>query len=90
VNVQIIYRKIKGKDYKITCERRDYKSFNYSSEFSRSNILIECPFCNNRIRAYVWSLCGCGKKCACGAIHSGSGETFKEIKREVIECREME
>jgi hypothetical protein len=29
-------------------------------------------------------------KCDCGAIHSGSGETFKEIKREVIECREME
>jgi hypothetical protein len=81
MKTQTTYKKIKGVDFEIINEIRDYKSYNYDSEFSRSSVLIECPFCNNEVRAYVWSLCGCGKRCLCGAIHTGMGETLKEIKR---------
>tara|TARA_Y100001963_G_scaffold146115_1_gene220629 strand:+ start:372 stop:638 length:267 start_codon:yes stop_codon:yes gene_type:complete len=38
-----------------------------SSNFS----VCRCPFCKSEVRAYWWSLAGCGKKCDCGAkFHS--------------------
>ena len=47
------------------------------SEFGRTRILIECPFCNSHFWAFVWSLRGSGKKCVnCGALHSGWGVAF--------------
>lgn len=44
---------------------RDYR------EFGRNRILIECPFCQEQVWAYSWSLAGSGKKCPkCGAKHT--------------------
>lgn len=36
---------------------------------------IRCPFCNNVVRAYHWSLAGGGKLCTCGAKHNSFGRT---------------
>lgn len=32
---------------------------------------IECPFCGCVTQARLWSLAGSGKRCDCGAVHSG-------------------
>lgn len=34
-------------------------------------IYFDCPFCNVAVKAYVWSLCGGGKRCDCGALFTG-------------------
>jgi len=55
-------------------KRRKYRYLKEISEFGRTRILIECPFCQTRFWAFVWSLCGSGKKCDnCGALHTGAG-----------------
>lgn len=50
-------------------ESRQYKWSPGRSEMGRSSIYITCPFCSVVVEAFVWSLAGSGKKCACGAIH---------------------
>jgi hypothetical protein len=50
------------------------------SEFGRTRLLIECPFCKMTFWAFVWSLRGSGKKCeGCGALHTGTGVAFPVI-----------
>lgn len=45
-----------------------------TAENGRSSIQIECPFCQEQFTAYIWSMCGGGKKCPdCGALHVSSG-----------------
>lgn len=39
-----------------------------SSANGRTSIGLECPFCFEIVRAYVWSLPN-GKRCTCGAFH---------------------
>ena len=34
------------------------------SEFGRSTVFVECPFCERQTEAYVWSLAGHGKRCS--------------------------
>jgi hypothetical protein len=62
-------------------ERRDYVSGGYSSGASgRSTIGITCPFCGAYFRAYIWSLCGGGKRCPdkrCGAIFGSIGQAAR-------------
>lgn len=52
------------------------------SEHGRSSIDIQCPFCNEVTRAYVWSLAGHGKRCenpSCRAIfHYTTMLAFKD------------
>ena len=56
---------------KIETEQRDYKAYNRCSEFGKSTIDIDCPFCKTTMTAYIWSICGSGKRCKnCGAILS--------------------
>lgn len=39
----------------------------------RSRIKVRCPFCAQTFWAYIWSLCGGGKKCPnCGSIHGST------------------
>ena len=59
-------------------ETRDYKVISRRAEFGRTSILIECPFCLGRVRAYLWSLSGCGKRCSCGAMFCSIGYATKE------------
>ena len=44
------------------------------SEFGRSSIVIECPFCGAWVTAYLWSLAGSGKRCVCGVKFNRFGE----------------
>ncbi|WP_162892738.1 hypothetical protein [Pseudomonas savastanoi] len=37
-------------------------------ENGRTSIGLECPFCLEVVKAYVWSLPN-GKRCPCGAFH---------------------
>src|SRR4030095_4133943 len=53
-----------------TIESRTYFSDHYRSAFGKSSIVITCPFCGDKVKAYLWSLAGTGKKCVCGAIHN--------------------
>lgn len=48
----------------------------YSQANGRSYTYITCPFCGEVVKAYIWSLCGGGKKCPCGALHGSMGVTF--------------
>lgn len=34
----------------------------------RIPIQINCPFCDELVSGYLWSVSGSGKKCKCGAI----------------------
>lgn len=43
----------------------------------RTRELIRCPFCRGEVWAYVWSLCGGGKRCDCGAMLTRSGAYTK-------------
>lgn len=52
------------------------------STFGRSYCYITCPFCSAVVKAYIWSLNGSGKKCNCGALHGGWGQTIKNYKPE--------
>lgn len=60
-------------------KRKSYVVVDERSEHGRSSIDIKCPFCGQVSTAYLWSLNGCGKKCACGAKHSARGWTEKKI-----------
>lgn len=33
--------------------------------------VLDCPFCNDRVRTYRWSRFGSGKRCRCGAMLAG-------------------
>ncbi|MDD3236828.1 MAG: hypothetical protein PHV37_01865 [Candidatus Gastranaerophilales bacterium] len=46
---------------------KDIVAYEGNSEHGRSTIILNCPFCNNKVEAYKWSISGCGKKCSCGA-----------------------
>lgn len=38
---------------------------------------IACPFCGAKVRAYIWSLYGGGKRCYCGALFSKSQQAYR-------------
>lgn len=52
---------------------------NFSMPSGRTYCYITCPFCQAQVKAFIWSLCGGGKKCDCGAKHGGFGLTYKPI-----------
>lgn len=53
-------------------ERKVKEIYEGKSEHGRSTIILKCPFCDEKIEAFIWSLRGCGKKCACGAKFNSS------------------
>lgn len=64
--------------HKPNCERRKYTIHAHSLERPSSRIVyFHCPYCNIEIKAYVWSLCGGGKRCECGAIFGSKGVGYK-------------
>ena len=62
------------------CEQRQYKIHTEYSEHGRSRIVFACPWCQQDVTAYVWSVTGGGKRCDCGAIFGGSGTGYKLIE----------
>lgn len=64
-----------------TFDIRPYKSSKGRTEHGRSTVVIECPFCQTKVTAYVWSLAGSGKKCPeCGAIHGNYGKSSLKVE----------
>jgi len=47
---------------------------------SSTYIIFDCPFCTDEVKAIVWSLCGSGKRCECGAMFTSWGRAthFKQ------------
>mgnify|MGYP003123720655 FL=1 len=37
---------------------------------------IDCPFCHQEVKAYLWSISGSGKRCQCGAMLSRLGNAY--------------
>jgi len=54
-------------------ERQPYRSYGEIREMGRSRITIICPWCASHVVAFIWSLAGGGKRCACGALFTGKG-----------------
>ena len=62
-------------------EEREHVKHSARSEFGKSSVVIDCPFCGESVRAYVWSLAGSGKRCpGCGAIHGGWWKTWRTVE----------
>jgi len=65
------------------CERRDYQSSYLGAAYdicgrpSQTRVVIHCPFCAAKVNTYVWSLCGGGKRCSCGALFGSGGSAYK-------------
>ena len=62
-------------------ERRPYSVHAQIAEPNgRSYIRFVCPFCGERIKAYVWSLCGGGKRCPrCRALFLSNGNAYRDL-----------
>lgn len=62
---------------------RPFTMHSIISEMGRRRGSIDCPFCNTRFTAFVWSLAGGGKKCPnCGAKHASFGVAYPLIGNE--------
>ena len=59
------------------CEHREYSRTSAYKVFGRSFVYITCPFCEVRVKAYIWSLAGGGKRCDCGALHDNMGRSHR-------------
>lgn len=59
------------------CEKRAYRALSHGSRQGRSTTTFACPWCKAEVVAFVWSLCGGGKRCDCGAIFGGSGQGYR-------------
>lgn len=59
--------------------RRWIKVAEYRRPNGRSTILLRCPFCGLDVIAYIWSLCGSGKRCDCGALHTSGDSQRLEV-----------
>lgn len=47
---------------------------------TQRTILAVCPFCQAEVRIFVWSLCGNGKLCKCGAKFQSGGTAYKIVE----------
>ena len=58
-------------------ETRNYTVNRTGLEHTSSNtVYFDCPFCKNEVKAYLWSLCGGGKRCDCGALFGSYGSGY--------------
>lgn len=64
-------------------ELREYELYNYYGEHGRSYAYADCPFCGcKKIKCFIWSLNGGGKKCYnCKAV-LGSRHARLKVKDE--------
>lgn len=60
---------------------KTYMVINAGTSAGQAWQLLECPFCNRRVKAYTRSLAGSGKRCECGALLSWLGNTATRDRR---------
>jgi hypothetical protein len=63
---------------KYRVKRRDTER-DATGRANQKTIWFDCPFCGTEIKARVWSLCGNGKRCECGALFYSGGEACKLV-----------
>ena len=55
-----------------TTETRYYETIRETRRANgKSSAELRCPFCGVVTEVRLWSLAGSGKRCECGAVHSG-------------------
>ena len=60
------------------CEVRPLEIIRRGLEAPSSRVVyFDCPWCKVEIKAYVWSICGGGKRCRCGALFGSGGRGYK-------------
>jgi hypothetical protein len=64
-----------------TVLERPYSVLSRCDRVGRSSISARCPFCETRRVIFIWSLCGGGHRCTCGALF-GSGATAYHFKKD--------
>lgn len=70
-------RSHRGEDGAREVEERRFTVFRRDLEPPSSIVLfVDCPFCGDEVKAYLWSLSGGGKRCLCGAMLSSRGQAF--------------
>jgi hypothetical protein len=47
---------------------------------TQKTITAVCPFCGASVKIYVWSLCGGGKLCRCGAKFQSGGRCQRLVE----------
>lgn len=56
---------------------KEHQKLRGLSQYGKSYVYIICPFCGTKVRAFIWSLAGGGKKCPeCKAIHTSYNVTI--------------
>ena len=65
------------------CETREHERSATKSRMGRSSCVVTCPFCGEKVTAFIWSIAGGGKRCPCGAIHDAEGRTHKRKSQDV-------
>lgn len=59
-------------------EHKKFEVLSRTSEMGRSAVYFNCCFCGVEIKAFIWSLCGGGKRCTnCKAIYSQTGDGYQ-------------
>ncbi len=69
---------------KIPIDQAESRPYTIHAEIAepngRSFIRFVCPFCGERIKAYVWSLHGGGKRCPrCRAYFGAFGKGYRDL-----------
>jgi len=74
--------KKKPLDFKLTgyVYRKHSGTYGYVSAMGRSYFYIDCPFCNEPVKCFKWSISGGGKNCKCGAKLLSDLEGAKKLK----------
>ncbi len=55
---------------------RVYENSSTYAAVGTSYCYIKCPFCGDRVKTYIWSISGGGKRCDCGALFDSRGNAF--------------
>ncbi len=67
----------------MTIETRVYEVIDVETKGRGKFVLtIRCPYCQEHVKAFAWSLAGSGKRCNCGAIFGYYGHVATKKRGE--------
>lgn len=64
----------------------EYQRSRTYAEVGRSWFEAVCPFCQADVKCYVWSICGAGKRCDCGALIGRRGMAHHWASAAEVRC----
>ena len=74
----MIQMRNESRPYKVVSQGADSDRKGYRTQ---KTITAACPFCGEHVKIFVWSLCGGGKLCKCGAKFSSGGQAQKVVEQ---------